>query len=220
MPTPSIEAGDLVPGTASKIEMAIVTGELRPGQWLSEPTLSARFGASRGPLREAIRVLEGRRLLVRRPNAGVRVVDLQPEEIAQLLIMREGLEGIATRYAAENMTLPEVRALRQTALSLRDGLADGSVESLYRGGAEDTFHRNIIRASRNPFIEEAVCRDMYPLLRIIRFRTSSMLVRRPRISDEHMAIVDALEHRQPDDAERLMRQHIVNGRESLLSSIR
>ena len=219
MSTPSIEAGDLVPDTAARIELAIVTGELRPGQRLSEPALSARFGASRGPLREAIRVLEGRRLLVRRPNAGVRVVDLQPGEIAQLLIMREALEGIAARYAAENMTLPEVRALRQTAVSLRDGLADGSVESLYRGGAEDTFHRHIIRASRNPFIEEAVCRDMYPLLRIIRFRTSSMPVRRPRISDEHMAIVDALEHRLPDDAERLMREHIVNGRESLLSMI-
>ena len=220
MPNQSIEPGDLVPDTVARIELAIVTGELRPGQRLAEPAMSARFGVSRSALREAIRALEGRRLLARRPNAGVRVVDLQAEDIAQLLIMREALEGIAARYAAENMTLPEARALRQTAASLREELADGSVESLYRGGAEYNFHRQIVRGSRNPFIEETVCRDMYPLLRIIRFRTASMPVRRPRISDEHMGIVDAIERRRPDDAERLMREHIVNGRDSLLDVLR
>ena len=80
---------DVVTNTSAQIELAIVTGELRPGQRVSELALAARFGVSRGPLREAMRALEGRRLLSRRPNAGVRVVDLSPEEVNQLLHMRE-----------------------------------------------------------------------------------------------------------------------------------
>lgn len=214
----SAEFGDLVPDTAARIELAIVTGDLRPGQKLSEPTLATRFGVSRGPLREALRALEARRLLTRRPNAGMRVVDLSPSEIRHLLVAREALEGIAARHAAENMTLPELQEMKATAALIREGLSDGSVESLYRGGTEDSFHRQVIRASRNPFIEDAVCRDIFPLLRVIRFRTTSLPIRRQSIGDEHAAIIDAIERRLPDDAEHLMRQHIANGRDSLLQS--
>ena len=206
---------DVVTSTSAQIELAIVTGELRPGQRVSELALAARFGVSRGPLREAMRALEGRRLLSRRPNAGVRVVDLSPEEVNQLLHMREALEGIAARQAAENITLPELRTLRGTAEALRDELQQG-VESLYRGGKEDAFHRLILMASRNRFIEDAVCRDMFPLLRVVRFQKTSVPARSKRIGDEHAAIVEAIERRLPDDAERLMRQHIANGRDGLL----
>lgn len=217
-PHPS-NGGDLAEGIAARIEMAIVTGDLRPGQKLSEQAMSAKFGTSRGPLREAIRSLEARRLLVRRPYAGVRVVDLSPHEIGQLLVVREALEGMAARCAAENMTLPEVRELRSVAEELRAELAGGDVESLYRGGGEHEFHRLVAKGSRNPFLEEAVCRDMFPLLRIIRFRTTAMPRRRPQIGDEHMGILAALERRLPDDAERLMRQHIAHGREALLRTL-
>ena len=218
MKTPrGIETADIVTNTAAQIELSIVTGELRPGQKVSEPALAARFGVSRGALREAMRALEGRRLLTRRLNAGVRVVDLSPDEVSQLLHMREALEGIAARQAAENMTLPELRTLKSIAEALREGLAEG-VESLYRGGTEDMFHRHILRASRNRFIEDAVCRDTFPLLRIIRFRTTSVPARRKTIGDEHDAIVEAIERRLPEDAERLMRQHIANGRDSLLEN--
>ncbi|HPY41037.1 MAG TPA: GntR family transcriptional regulator, partial [Thiolinea sp.] len=61
---------------SSRLTQAIVTGELAQGQKLSEADLATRFGISRGPLREAIRELEGMRLVTRVPHAGARVVTL------------------------------------------------------------------------------------------------------------------------------------------------
>src|ERR1700730_14858522 len=95
----------LVDEAVARLESAILSGELVPGQKLSEQALSSQFGISRGPLREAIRTLEGRHLVERTPFSGVRVVQLSVDDIEQLLLMSEALEGMAARHAAENMTL-------------------------------------------------------------------------------------------------------------------
>src|SRR3979411_3565389 len=95
--------------TALRLEQSILTGELSPGQKLSEQVLSSQFGVSRGPLRGEIRTLERRHLVERTPFSGVRVVQLTVDDIEQLLLMREALEGMAARQEAENRTLHENR---------------------------------------------------------------------------------------------------------------
>src|SRR3977135_4124637 len=90
--------------TALRLQQSILAGELSPGQKLSEQMLSLQFGVSRGPLREAIRTLEGRHLLERTPFSGVRVVQLTIDDIEQLLSMREALEGLAAPPGAREQT--------------------------------------------------------------------------------------------------------------------
>ena len=68
-----VQAQSLVDIVAERLEGAIIEGRLEPGAKLSEQGLAASLGVSRGPLREAIRRLEGRKLLERTPNIGVRV---------------------------------------------------------------------------------------------------------------------------------------------------
>ena len=68
-----VQAQSLVDVVAERIEAAILSGTLAPGSRISEQALAASLGVSRGPLREAIRRLEGRKLLERTPNIGVRV---------------------------------------------------------------------------------------------------------------------------------------------------
>ena len=99
-------------GAFERIQAAIVKGEIAPGTRISEQYLSTTFGIGRGPLREAIRRLEGRRLVVRIPHAGVRVVSLDYAELIELYHVREALEGMACRLAAQNMTEDEIAALR------------------------------------------------------------------------------------------------------------
>lgn len=210
----------LVDETTSRLELAIVTGKLAPGQKLSEAALSAAFGVSRGPLREAIRALEGRRLVVRRPYAGARVIDLTADEIEQLLVFREALEGMASRHASENMTLRETRALRETLEAQQRHFQRGEIEAIYREDREHDFHREIARGSRNRFLEDAICRDLFPLLRIVRYRLANVADRQPQVIDEHFAILSAIEQRLPDEAERLMRRHIAGGRDRLLEELR
>ena len=82
---------------------AIVEGEIPQGSKISEAELAKRYGVSRGPLREAIRDLEGLRLVDRKPHAGVRVVTLNCEEMKEIFTLREALEGMAARLAATAM---------------------------------------------------------------------------------------------------------------------
>lgn len=210
----------LVDAAVAQLEHAIVTGELRPGQKLSEQALSTRLGIGRGPLREAIRTLEGRRLVERKAFAGARVTDLSVDEIEQLLVMREALEGMASRHAAENMTLRETRALRASMEALAKRLRAGDIDALFFEKADNDFHQQVARGSRNRFLEEMICRDLYPLLRIFRYRTTAMRERGTAVGEEHTAILDAIERRDADDAERLMRQHIAAARERLIQTMR
>ena len=86
-----------------RIQAAIVKGEIAPGSKISEPELARTYGISRGPLREAIHRLEGQRLLVRVPHVGARVVSLSHAELIELYEIRESLEGMACRLAAERI---------------------------------------------------------------------------------------------------------------------
>ena len=83
---------------AERIEAAIIErGSCSRAARLSEQALAASLGVSRGPLREAIRRLEGRKLLQRTPNIGVRVASLSPGDLYEVLQVREALEGTGLR---------------------------------------------------------------------------------------------------------------------------
>ena len=95
----------------SSLENAIYAGEFEPGQRLSEAELARRFGISRGPLREALQRLEGR-LVTRRARVGVHVIELSSDTLRELFMIREALEGLAARQAAENARKLDIAALR------------------------------------------------------------------------------------------------------------
>jgi DNA-binding GntR family transcriptional regulator len=221
MPSAPADSVALVDEVVARLEHVIVTGELKPGEKLFEQALSARFGISRAPLREAIRTLEARRLVERRPFAGVRVVDLSVDEVEQLLVTREALEGMACRQAAENMTLGETRQLRASVEGLRARVRAEGVAAVLREDADNDFHLQIARGSRNLFLADIICRDLYPLLRVFRYRTTSTRAGDlAAVGREHSAIVNAIERRDTNEAERLMRSHIAAGRESLMRHLR
>src|SRR5512135_3765220 len=103
--------GTLADTATHKLAHSIVTGELEQGQKLNEAELAERFGMGRGPLREALRHLEGMRLVKRIPNAGARVVVLDRKTLADLYAVREALEGMACRVAATQMSDEEIAQL-------------------------------------------------------------------------------------------------------------
>ncbi|MEM7284403.1 MAG: GntR family transcriptional regulator, partial [Pseudomonadota bacterium] len=90
------------------LQNAIVTGKLVPGEKIKEPELAKRFGTSRGPLRDALRRLEARRLVTNTPNAGARVVSLSLKQLVELYQVREALEGMTCRLAAVHMSDQEI----------------------------------------------------------------------------------------------------------------
>lgn len=220
IPEASAPARVMIDDTVARLEELIMRGELPPGARLPEQQLADTLGVSRGPLREAIRTLEGRRLLERTPHAGVRVVELSLGDLEQLLALREALEGMACRQAAEHMTVPEIHRLRETAARIEKLLEEGP-QSIFASQADTDFHRQIALGSRNKWIERQLCQDLYSLLRLYRLHA----VRRPggsaRVTArEHHVIIDRIHARDPEGAEKVMREHVRHSRDRLLAQIR
>ena len=207
-----VSAQSLVDVLAERIEAAIISGDLQPGSKLSEQALAASLGVSRGPLREAIRRLEGRKLLQRTPNIGVHVASLSPTDLYEILQIREALEGMACALAATNMTDAELKALselldqHQQQKSVQDGTG------YYQESKDFDFHFRIVKGSRNMRLVQMLCEDLYYLLRVYRYKSSTKPGRAKQALKEHRDIVGALMKRDPVDAERKMRLHIANAR--------
>ena len=202
----------LVDAVTERLEAAIVSGELAPGSRLSEQALAASLGVSRGPLREAIRRLEGRKLVERTPNIGVRIAKLSLEDLSDLLVVREALEGMACALATRNMTDEEVAELER----LLDGHgAQRQVRSgkgYYQEAKDFDFHFRLITASRNDRLVQMLSGDLYDLLRVYRYKSSTLSGRATRAYEEHRAILAAIKARDPQVAEARMREHIRNAR--------
>lgn len=198
-----------------RLEQAIMSGELKPGERLSEVTLARRYGISRGPLREAIGRLEGRKLVERQANQGARVVSLDQAQILDLLVIRESLEGMACRLAATRIRAGEIKRLHR----MLDGHArDAQVvagKGYFQGGGDLDFHYRIVRASGNARLIKMLDEDLYSLLRLFRQRLSTAPGRPAQALVEHRAVLAALEARDPDAAETAMRTHIRNSRASI-----
>ena len=210
------ESRVLTDDVVEKLERLIFGGRYRPGDKLREQVLAQELGVSRGPLREAIRTLEGRRLLERTPRAGVQVVGVSLSDLEQILVAREALEGMAARQAAENMTVAEVNALRQTVSGLesRPEEAPGAV---FNAGPDNDFHRLIARGSRNRWLENLLVKDVYALLRLYRMQAA----RRPDVADsmaEHHAIIERIHARAGEGAEAAMRAHPRRSRARMLEA--
>jgi DNA-binding GntR family transcriptional regulator len=207
-----VAAQSLVDALAERIEAAIVSGDLQPGSKLSEQGLAASLGVSRGPLREAIRRLEGRKLLQRTPNIGVHVASLSPGDLYEVLQVREALEGMACALAARNMTDGELKALSELLEQHQQQKSVQEGTGYYQESKDFDFHFRIVKGSRNARLIQMLCEDLYYLLRVYRYKSSTKPGRAKQALREHKDIVAALMRRDPVDAERKMRLHIGNAR--------
>ena len=197
------------------IRTAIVEGEIPAGTKISEPELARRYDLSRAPLREALARLERCHLIERTPNAGARVVKLSIEGLRSLYQLREELEGLACRLAAEHMTeqeIAEVRALLDQHLStqrVREG------ESYYQEAGDVDFHYRVILGSKNPYLINILSDELYFLVRMYRVQLGMNGPRVSRAFDEHKAILNAIANRDGELADLLMRRHIAASRRNI-----
>ena len=196
---------------------AIVVGTFAPGTKLSEPRLAAQYGVSRGPLREAIRRLEERRLVTRAPRQGVRVVVPTPRDALELFTIREVLEGLAARHAADNATEAEVDDLRAMLAHHREALSKPDAMVYWQATANSDFHFMVARVGRNQHLFDLLCGEYYTLFRLYRMQHRIVPGRAQRALAEHERIVEAIADRDAELAEMLMRRHIDSARNGLIA---
>jgi len=201
------------------LQTAIVKGELEPGEKIGELELCARFNLTRGPLREALGRLESRGLLVRRPHAGVKVVSVSATELMELYRVREVMEGLAARQAAERMTDQEIADLLATLDSHEQMIEEAQGLAYYQAEGDYDFHYRIATGSRNTKLVQILLGDLYYMVRMYRYRLSTSAGRPLRALSEHRRIVEAIAQRDGELAEFLMKRHINAARKNIEKKI-
>jgi len=200
--------------TTIALREAIIKGDIAPGEKLNEPKLAEQFQVSRGPLREAIRRLVAMRLVKHVPHVGATVVTLELESILELYEVREALEGKAAALAAQNMSQLEISKLRALLELHRQHSEKNAGEYMQTEGDFD-FHYQIIKGSGNQLLTDQLCDELYHLIRMFRFQTSRFKSRSNRALIEHEQLIYAIEQRDPQLAEMLMRKHITRAKSSI-----
>lgn len=195
------------------ISEAILSGRLAGGLRLRESELAQRYGVSRAPLREALRLLEERRLIERLPYSGVRVTALSIELVRDLYEIRAELEAMACRRAAARITPAQVAELEEM-------LADEAenIDGIERGKRDRPppirdFHARIAEISGNRELLRFLSNDLWRHARSYYQRLWATLSDRTRQGHfEHVGVLQALKQGDGELAALLMRRHIERSR--------
>lgn len=190
---------------------AIITGAIAQGSKLSETKLAKELDVSRGPLREAIRRLEGMNLIQHTPQQGARVVALNKEFILQIYDTREALESKAVALAAKKMSSTEIDQLHRLIDAQSKQMRENS-GAFVSAESDYAFHEMVIRGSKNKVIERALIHELYNLIKMFRYQHEFAKTSSTNSLIEHRQIVYAIEQRDPVLAEVTMRRHIVHAR--------
>lgn len=197
---------------------AIMRGELTPGTKLSEPALAEQMNVSRAPVREAVRRLQERGLVNHIINRGTRVISPTLEDFLALLDVREALEGMASRLAATAMTDEEIGALQTLVEAHGKTFGDDPSAPYIQDDFDADFHVRIARGCGNPVLQELLCDQFYPQLKLCRQRHRALKGRGFDAWKEHHRVMSAIADRDGETAELLMRRHVRSARLALVEA--
>ncbi len=201
---------------ASALRQMIVAGEVEPGERLQEAELSARFGVSRTPLREALKVLATEGLVTLAPNKGATVTSLTPEEVAETFPVMGALEALAGELAARAATDADISELQALHAELRQHFAARDLARYF--ATNQTFHARILATARNTVLAE-MTQQLAGRVAGARYRVTMTDAQWARAMDEHEAMMVALVARDAATLGRIMRQHVDTKLETVRCSL-
>ena len=174
---------------------------------LDERRLAGDLGVSRTPLREAIARLEQEGFVRTVPRKGVFVVRKTKQEILEMITVWAALESMAARLITLNASDAELASLRKMFATFKDNQVQANIDEYSE--ANIRFHQAILRMSHCELLNE-MAENLFIHMRSIRMRTISEDDRAQRSIIDHMNIIEALERRDTELAERLARQHTLD----------
>lgn len=199
----------------SELRQRIVEGDIGSGVKLSEPELSKHYGISRSTLRDALSRLEGCGLLERKPNVGYRVVAMSTEQLLEIFHVRESLEGMACRLAAQHMSVDQISELKTLLEHHKSQQAFKEDQNYFQKEGDLDFHYRIVMGSHNQLLIRLLCEELYYLVRLYRYQFGMASPRANKAFTEHMHILQAIEDGDGELAEILMRRHISASRKNV-----
>ena len=216
-PSPSAQTLSLPEQIAERIGNAIIRGGYEPGARIQEQEVADQFQVSRGPVREALRILERDGLVQINARRGAQVTQLDVDEVNDLFEVRASLLGLAARLAAERrdpQLIARMRAsLERLAEVARKADADAYASAVYR--------HNIMLAegSGNPFVHRMVASLSHQTLRYSRLGLSTPKRRTESLRNWRL-LLNAIQGRKPKVAQAAAESLVRASRDSAVQLLR
>lgn len=206
----------LSPAIAEELKRLIFSGEIQPGDRLNEAALALRMGTSRGPIREAIRMLAGLGLVTAVPNRGVFVRQISVREMLEIYELRALIFGFAAERACEHLDDAH-RAEMEQLLERMDAASDAGEGTAYYE-VNLRFHALILELSGNRRAHQTYD-DHVKELHLFRRSYFNAPGNMRRSNVEHRAILEAIIKGDAKRARTLAERHVLSGRDRLLARL-
>lgn len=191
---------------AEELRQRIASRSLLPGQRLDEAALAEDLGISRTPLREALKVLSAEGLIELRPRRGCYVAELAMSDLEGIFPIMALLEGEVAREACQRASASDLAHLDALHAKLEKYAAAGDIDRYYETNYE--FHAALQVIAGNPWLQHVIG-DLRKLLRLSRHRSLRLEGRLDSSLAEHRRLMAALQVRHAEDAERIMKGHLL-----------
>ena len=218
LPHPTIallQSSSLATVVQQEIERAILAGEHPPGSKLTEATLADKMGVSRGPVREAFRMLEEAGLVRTEKNRGVFVRDIPIDEAVEIFDLRAAMDELVGRQLAQRITPAELKEIR--------GLVDAMEKAVKAKDAYNyhllnlRFHDRLVEMVGNRKLT-AIYRKLIKELSLFRRLNLADGWLLPISAGEHRDIVKAIAAGDAEAAGRAMFQHVMDSKERTIAN--
>jgi phosphonate utilization transcriptional regulator len=210
-----LQSSSLTNVVQQEIERAILQGEYEPGSKLIEATLAQKMGVSRGPVREAFRMLEEAGLVRNEKNRGVFVRDIPIDEAVEIFDLRAAMDELVGRKLARDITPAQLKEIK--------GLVDAMEKAVK---AEDAYNYHLLNLKfHDRLVEMAGNSKLTAIYRKLIKELS--LFRRLNLADGWLLPISASEHRQiikaiasgdPDAAGKAMFGHVMDSKERTIEN--
>ncbi len=195
-----------------QLESDILSGKYAVGEVLTEIKLSEEFKVSRTPIREALRRLEQENL-ISESGKGVVILGLSKKDLSDIYEIRMRIEGLAARWAAENISDEQLEKLSGV-LDLQEFYTEKEKTNEIKN-TDSSFHDIIYKCCQSDSLNDILC-TLHKKIQIFRKRSIENNERAVLAVNEHRKIYEALKRHDGDEAERLTVEHIKNAKNNLL----
>ena len=190
---------------AERLRELIRAGELEPRARVNEFELAERFGISRTPLREAIKILATEGLLELLPNRGARVASVSPEEVDEMMEVVAGLEATAADLACRAITDEEIASIEVKHLAMVEAWKRGDDPAYFTLNRE--IHEAIMQASRNATLQ-GIYANLSGRIQRARYSAHKTPAQWKKAVGEHEQMIRLLKRRDGERLAIVLRDHI------------
>lgn len=209
--------GSLADKAYDVIKHAILTLELKPGQVLLEDELSQQLGISRTPLRSALLKLSYENLVTISPSRGTNVTELSTKYILDVFVAREVIEMLSVKLAAQNRTEEDIHYMKELGEQQYIILKEKNLNIREYIEIDKKIHYSFAQASKNEIVREQVLRLMEGYNRYL--LSVPFDHRANTVVNEHMRIIHEIEKGNPEKAQEIVKNHILDIKETLIAGI-